>query len=299
VLDGDSGQHCLRFEPAPDDSREGKGSVPPPTVPTLDPVVRLDPRPFLVDSDPLLIEPAVCTNDEAAFGPGCVRVMDDRLYGRSPEVPMLWAIQGEGIDAVFAVTAEEPFVIAPLPASTKLTLDVTTINNRGDALRTFFSATTLPPMAHVILNEVLANPLGSEPAQEWIELVNDGSVPAELAGYVVIDVGGKTLLPNGVLAPGGFALLVNEGFMEGDDYDPAPSPGTLILHVPKLGKDGLANSGEPLKLLRSDGMVVSHFPSDPKPKPGTSVARRTPSAPDERPASFVVAQPSPGRKNTW
>ena len=35
-------------------------------------------------------------------------------------------------------------------------------------------------MPHVVINEVLANPVGGEPAQEWVELYNDGRAPAVL-----------------------------------------------------------------------------------------------------------------------
>ncbi len=38
-----------------------------------------------------------------------------------------------------------------------------------------------------------------------MELVNDGSVPAELGGYVLVDVGGETPLPAATLLPGDFA----------------------------------------------------------------------------------------------
>jgi hypothetical protein len=45
--------------------------------------------------------------------------------------------------------------------------------------------------------------------------------------------------------------------------------------------------------------VISSFPAKPKPKEGSSVARRTPSAPDTLATSFALAVPSPGRTNTW
>jgi hypothetical protein len=71
-----------------------------------------------------------------------------------------------------------------------------------------------------------------------------------------------------------------------------------LVRVEKLGKNGLSNSGEPLKLSRHDGTVISRFPALPKPKAGASVARVTPEAPDGEESSFVLSTaPTPGASN--
>jgi hypothetical protein len=211
----------------------------------------------------------------------------------------LWAVAGAGVDRVFAVGAGDPFTIDGLPPATDVTLDVAAIDVRGTVLRKEVSAVTTAPMAHVILNEVLANPLGPEPAEEWVEIVNDGAAPADLGGYVLVDSGGETPLPSATLAPGAFALLVNETFVAADGVDPEPAAGTLILRVPHLGKNGLSNAGEALSLMDAGGAVVSRFPATPKPKAGRSVARLAPAAPDDVPSSFAIATPSPGGTNVW
>jgi hypothetical protein len=92
---------------------------------------------------------------------------------------------------------------------------------------------------------------------------------------------------------------VNESYLEKDDFDPPPAPGTLLLRVPKLGAGGLANSGEPLALLDGEGAEVSIFPSIPAKKAGKSVARRSPRAPDVLSSSFVLTEPTPGHPNVW
>src|SRR5262249_30524266 len=154
--------------------------------------------------------------DELAFGPGCATVLDDRLFGRSPKAPALWSIQGEGIDRVFTTGPGDPFVISSLVPHTTILLNISAIDNQGTPSHAIFSATTLSPMAHIVLNEVLANPLGAEPDQEWVEIINDGSVPAELGGYTLVDMRGETVLPAATLEPGRFALIVNESFVEDD-----------------------------------------------------------------------------------
>src|SRR5690606_40695464 len=46
-----------------------------------------------------------------------------------------------------------------------------------------------PGAAVFVLNEVLANPSGPEPQQEWVEILNAGNVAASLSGYRLKDSG--------------------------------------------------------------------------------------------------------------
>ncbi|AUX41055.1 hypothetical protein SOCE26_024600 [Sorangium cellulosum] len=298
------GARCLRFEaegpthPAanPADGRHLVG--PPVAFPGELAAVSLDPRPFLVESEPLPATAAVCEAPrEVPLGPGCAEVADDRIHVRSAEVPLLWAVAGEGLDEVFVVPPGELFVLAPLPPLAPVALDVATVDNAGRVERRTFSAVTLAPMPHVIINEVLSNPRGAEPSQEWVELYNDGDVPAELGRYVLADVGGETELPSTLLEPGAYALVVNEAYTPEDELDPPPCPEALLLRVPKLGNHGLSNTGEPLKLKEGGGAVMSRSPALPEPKAGMSLARVGPRAPDGSPGSFVTTWPTPGCVN--
>jgi hypothetical protein len=185
-------------------------------------------------------------------------------------------------------------VLRGLTPSSPFALTLLALDEAGNPYTSTFTAATKPPLPHVVITEVLANPLGVEPDQEWIELFNDGLAPADLSSYSILDIGGDTPLPPAVLPPGVFALVVNESFVEDDDLGPPPAPGTLLLSVPKLGKSGLKNDGEPLKLRAPDGAIVSRFPATPKPKAGASLTRITPASPDGEPTSFTVATPTPG-----
>ncbi|WP_437679866.1 lamin tail domain-containing protein [Sorangium sp. So ce131] len=299
----DLGARCLRFEAespthptaSPADGRHLVG--PPAAFPGEPDAVSLDPRPFVLESEPLHAAAAVCEAGEVPLGPGCAQVADDRIHVRSAEVPLLWAIAGEGLDEVVAVPPGERFVLAPLPPLAPVALDVATVDNAGRVARQTFSAVTLAPMPHVVINEVLSNPRGAEPSQEWVELYNDGDVPAELGRYVLADVGGETELPSTLLEPGAYALVVNEVYAPEDELDPSPCPEALLLRVPKLGNHGLSNTGEPLKLKDGGGAVVSRSPALPEPKAGMSLARVEPRAPDGSPGSFVTTWPTPGCVN--
>jgi hypothetical protein len=261
--------------------------------------VRLDPRPLQVDGAVLPVEAAGCLANEVRFGPGCATVADDRLYGRSPGAPLLWAVAGAGTDTVLVTSPGDPFVIVGLKPASPITLDVVTVDARGISTRSPFTATTQPPQPHVVINEVFSFPLGPSPAQEWVEILNDGPAPAELGGYVLRVGSGATPLPDATLAPGAFALVVSEDYVPADGVDASPAPGTLILQAPHLGKKGLSHAGVALALIDGDGRTISSFPAKPKPKQGSSVARRSPSAPDVLPGSFATAPPTPGRTNTF
>jgi hypothetical protein len=224
-------------------------------------------------------------------------VADDRLFGRTPDRPLFWAVLGAGIDTVFTTGPGDPFVLTGLPPETAIALEVVTLDESVRVGRSFFEAFTQPPMPHVVLNEVMANPLGAEPDQEWVELYNDGQVEATLGGVVIADVGGETVLPEVTLPPGRFAIVVNESFLEDNGLDVPPAADAIVVRVPRLGRGGLGNAGEPLRLLDASGELISTMPALPKPKAGMSLARTAPASPGGLGASFVLAAPTPGRSN--
>jgi hypothetical protein len=297
VVDGDGGARCLRFEaPAAPESTDPRGQ-PPPSVSDGSALFRLDPRPIEGGAPGHPIPALDCEPTEIQFGPGCALVADDRLTVRAPAAPALWTIAGEGLDRVLVTAAGESFAVTGLAPAANTTLAVAVVDDRGESVRATLHFATLASMPHLILNEILANPLGAEPRQEWVEILNDGAMPAELGGYALIDVGGETVLPPGTLPPGAFALIVNQAFVDDDGVDPAPEPGSLVVRVPKLGHNGLSNGGEPIALVDPGGVVISRSPVGPKTKAGISLARLTPAAPDAEAGSFVLTKPSPGRPN--
>ncbi len=296
------GSDCVRFEVEQRwDALDAGRMVLPPVVafPGIGgAVVQLEPSVFEESVIPtetvLLLE---CNREEVQFAFGCAQVFDDRLIVRAPEGELLWGIKGAGMDFVTRTRSKERFVLKGLPVESDIELDVVVMDPFGRTLRESFVATTMALSAHVVLNEVLANPVGPEPHQEWVELYNDGQVEAMLGGYRILDIGGDTVLPDVVLPPGEFAVVVNEKFTEDVEVDVVPAPGTIVVRVPSLGKSGLSNSGELLRLVDPDGLTISRFPALPKPKAGQSVSRRTPSAPDGVSDSYMISAPTPGLPN--
>lgn len=164
----------------------------------------------------------------------------------------------------------------------------------------------VPPVGGPVVTEVLANPEGTEPAQEFVEIYNPGPDVLDLTGYRLMDVdpaglpdpmdGGDGLPAGQILEPGTLALLVPESFST-TGPDPAPEPGCLIIRLDgSLARSGLRNSGgEPVYLVAPDATAVSSYPnllgtSDE----GFSVQRLLPDGPGGDPANWIQDEPTPG-----
>ena len=229
----------------------------------------LDPAPLDFRSGEAPLQALACAAQEIPFGPGCARVEDDRMRVRTPEPPMVWLIGVEGSTWIATSEGFSSFVIRGLEPASQLSMSLEFASPAGRATSSYELQTT-SPQAHVHLSEVMANPDGPEPAQEWIELWNDGVASAELGLLTLADSAGSVQLPSATIAPGQRALLVREDFDSSglpDDIDPA-----AILRVSSLGGNGLSNEGELLSLLDESGRVVTSFPKEPKPKAGESVS---------------------------
>ncbi|HEY3499162.1 MAG TPA: lamin tail domain-containing protein [Polyangiaceae bacterium] len=253
---------------------------------------------------PLLVTPAAheaprCDPTELVAGPACARVEDDRVTLRAPNAPVLFALEQPaellGVAAPGASLSVRGLVPEKTARIAGQAFDVA-----GDITRLDLGITAAPRRDHLVINEVLADPAGAETSSEWIELLNDGTAPVELAGFELVDSGGTFALPPGSVAPGELVVLVGARFAPDSELDVPLLPGTRTFVLDSLGKSGLANAGELLRLVNAEGAVVSRWPSSPAPGPGQSLARRAPDAPDGEGASFGAhAQPgaSPGAPN--
>ena len=120
----------------------------------------------------------------------------------------------------------------------------------GNQVETSAGSIDLPPDTPLLaITEVLANPAGPEPGQEFVELRNLGDVDLSLAGLRLEDAKGADVLPEATLAAGAYALIVPSTFDPGSPRDVPPRAGTLMIPVDtRLGSDGLSNSGEVVRL---------------------------------------------------
>jgi hypothetical protein len=149
---------------------------------------------------------------------------------------------------------------ATLPPEVAATVSVRATDRAGNVAESApLSLTTPPLLPPVAITEVLANPAGTEPAQEYVELRNLGDAPVSLEGMQLQDSRAGDPLPAGVLAPGAYALVVTATYDVQGGADPPPRPGTLLLRVDgRIGADGLSNGGEPVRLVIGDTLLSSY-----------------------------------------
>jgi len=276
------------------------GPIAPPPFALLEDglTARVDPTPIVPSWVDETGSHAGCGAGRVPIGPACARVMDDRIEVSLDSGAWWFAVRAGAMVRAGPLSREAPMIWRNLTPSTELAWEAYGADLRGDKRAWQGRLRTEAPMAHVVINEVMANPSGAEPEQEWVELYNDGALGVDLEGWIIEDPGGVATLPSGRLEPGRFALVVNEGFREDTWPDPAPAEGAVILRVPKLGNQGLSNGGEPLQLKDVTGRTMSGFLPRASPKAGQSIARRFPDAVDWLEGSFVsCSTSSPGAPN--
>jgi hypothetical protein len=274
-----------------------------------EPVEDLVPPPQI---DGVLLEPSLlsftgaarlsaadCTAEEQALGPGCVEVLDDRALLRAPPAETLWWLEAPQPRRLSARPGQRLTLALGLTPERSFELRGFVLDAVGTRYELVHHGRTRAPLRHVVLNEVLANPLGDEPAAEWIEIVNDSELAVDLAGLFLEDSGGAVALPPERLEPGEYALLTS-ALHRGFGADIASPESTRLIRLPSLGTRGLSNSGEALMLVGPEG-VVSRFPAIAAPTGGVSIARRSPHDHDRDPEAFAPHAPpgaSPGLPNT-
>ena len=255
--------------------------LPPPSVAG----VAIDPEPLL-NAELFESTALACSAGEQPLGPACLEVADDRLLVRTAAERALLAVHANGVEFLQASPSAGRFVVRGFTPNARITVNLTLLTASGTALMETRELTTASALPRVVMTEVLANPAGSEPAQESVEIVNDGALPVDVGGFSFADSGAELALPSHVLEPGQFALIVAEDFQTSALGD-VPVPETCpLLRLPKLGKNGLSNSGESIRIGSTDGRVWSRFPPLPAAKPGVSLARREVTARDDDVSAF-------------
>jgi hypothetical protein len=122
-----------------------------------------------------------------------------------------------------------------------------------------FSLVTPAALPPLVITEVLANPAGAEPTQEYVEVRNLGAEDLTTDALLIQDSRGGDALPPATIPGGAYALVVTSGYDPASAADPPPRAGTLLLRVDsRIGTDGLSNSGEAVRLVQGDAVVSSY-----------------------------------------
>lgn len=258
----------------------------------------LEPSAWLPQASASAEKPSAACNEGEPFYGACLQVLDDRLRVTPLAQDSFFALAEPERVVLSARAGSRHLLLRGLSPATSLTFSGSVLASDGQQTSFRKTVTTAAARRHLVLNEVLANPLGPEPDAEWVELVNDSDLATSLADVWLEDSGGAVRLPTVELRAGEIALLVGDGFRDSGLDVPVPESARL-LRVPSLGARGLANGGEALLLVGREG-VLSRFPLLAAAHPGRSVARRTLDGADDDAAGFAEHDgvgASPGAPN--
>jgi len=169
--------------------------------------------------------------------------------------------------------------------------------------------TSAPPTGalastHIVINEVLYDPVGDAPDAdaEWVELYNSTDAEIDLDGWSLSDAAASDALPAFGVQPRAYAVIAASGSFSAlfPGFD-----GALLVLGGRIG-NALDNDGDQLLLRDPSGAVVdavswgtdayAFTPSVPDVPAGHSIERRTPGLDTDTAADFTDNDaPSPGR----
>ena len=163
-----------------------------------------------------------------------------------------------------------------------------------------FVTEALPTVA---VNEVMADPDGTENAGEFIELVNFGAAELDLSAHTVEVTGNSactaTLAAGTVVPAGGFLLVVGNSFLP-ETYNLWAEVALARSSSANICGSGLLNAGVQVVLKEPSGRPVTSMSKHITPEAGRSTERVSPSALDVA-SSFCLSRsdvgPTPGAQN--
>jgi hypothetical protein len=122
-----------------------------------------------------------------------------------------------------------------------------------------------PPVfttGNVLINEILYDG-NVEPDSEWIELYNNDSNLINLNNWNITDSEGTFTIPNILIAPGEFIILVNNQTQFNSDFPTIPGGTQIIEYGASAGNLALANTdpgaGDDVYLYNSTGTLIDYI----------------------------------------
>lgn len=254
---------------------------------------------------PAALESACALDERFVDQVGCLLELDTRVELRlTVDEPLIASVAaGSQVRSAFSFGADVQLFIDELSAGVAVPATLTLTDLAGN-LRT--APLLLSPPADLpdlSIEEIRPDPLGPEPAQEMIELLNFGSEPIELQGFFVSDDAsdeGVRIVDALRVLPSERVLVVAPDFDPRERADGMLSPGVRIARTDKALS--LSNEGEPLFLRDPSGRRVSAAPRQKPAREGACLAR---SAADRRSAAADAfrADPNqtctPGTETIW
>lgn len=130
-------------------------------------------------------------------------------------------------------------------------------------------------LASLAIVEVLVDPIGPEPAQEFVELLNFGASPVSLHRFTLTQdafADGQELSLDAPMAPGERVIVVGPGFDRHNTQDGVVADSVRIVRLDR--PLSLANDGATLLLRDAQGRRVSASPRVKPERQGQALVRR-------------------------
>lgn len=154
------------------------------------------------------------------------------------------------------------------------------------------------------ISELMSDPpqTGRDAAFEWVELVNIGSDPMDLAGWQLGDGTSTQALAPGVIPAGGYIVVGGSSVV---------LPANVLLSIPAGGQigNGLGNTGDLLRLIAPDGAVADEVsygdnvkvfdPAPAAPDVDETIGVRDPNADPSSENWARTSRPTPGEVNEF
>jgi hypothetical protein len=224
-----------------------------------------------------------CAKDERSLGMLCVLAGENKvaLRARSDEAGSL-TLHTDSLQAA-AIGPNADYAVS-LPLEAERTLTLTLADFAGNTSQTRVTLAPAQALAPISIDEVRVDPLGPEPAQEYVELLNFGASNVSMMGFSLTQdpfAQGQTILGDSVLAPGERALVVPPDFDPADAHDGAAPAGVRLLRLARALS--LRNEGSALYLRDAQGRRVSAAPALAPDQPGQCIHRVGRDSPLARP----------------
>lgn len=214
---------------------------------------------------PALLETS-CYVDELALSGACLYATDRSVALRAQATGGLRAfLQGGLITSGVFPRGEIFLMVDGLMPATPFNASLRLVDLEGTADESAITVETVVPLPPIALTEVRADALGTEPRQEYVEILNQGSSDLDLQGFAVTDAAdkeGDLITQPTPLPAGARALIVADAFDPNDAADVRVPPGIILIRIgTSIGSSGLSNAGEPVWIRDPSGRRITGAPA--------------------------------------
>jgi hypothetical protein len=202
-----------------------------------------------------------CAKDEQLVGSLCALPSERSVAvrARSDESGYL-TLSAEGMQAA-AIGATADFELT-LPLASERALLVSLSDLAGNTSHTQVVLAPAPDLARLAIDEVRVDPLGPEPAQEYVEVLNFGASDVSMMGFSLTHdpfAQGLAIADDITVAPGERVLVVPPEFDARESSDGALPAGVRLARLAR--PLALRNEGSALYLRDAQGRRLSASPA--------------------------------------